>query len=412
MSKKIKPELTESQKKTRLIIKIAAAVVALIVAVLAISNGVYQLIHKSPGFYKVDTKLIEETLIYSKGIELNYWFEGKSSEIRNALLEIKNDYSDALSRIYMLLDAENTYNNLTNLAYVNQHIGEEIELPEELFDIIVSAYELTKQGVFNLFGGALYKEWEIITISEDQAEYDPLINPDEKERIEVIAAKCADLENFSLEVVDPGRHIIKVTFSDAYLRHMRGYEIRDCVLNLGFLKEAYEIEYTAKKLEEAGWHKGYFTTDSGMSFALSGMDEGAFFIYSLVDGAPRQACRIPMKANAAYCSYRSFGFDGELQYYMIGESFRHPHYCLYNGEVLDKALSATAVSFNGELVNACVKAYSIITSDDPASALSYPDSSMLLCFVAKSAPKTVAVNKEQADKLYFVDGEEFTQQPY
>ena len=404
--------MTKTQERRRIIIKIVLAVAALAIAVIAITNGVNSLIKKNPGYYSIETDPAEDAMLYANGIDLSYYMDGTSSEIRVKLMEIKKDYGSSLLHIYKLLDADNLYEGYNNIAYINQHMGEEVEVSPELFEVLESAYQLTLDGEFNLFGGALYNEWESITVLEDQSESDPLLNSDEAERIKAIAEKCADINNFVFEIVDPAGHVVRFDVSDSYKRHMEGYELDNSILNLGYLTDAYKIGYIAKKLEEKGWTRGLLTADIGMSLALSGEKEGNFIAYSLYGNTPAQAFGVGITPGAAYCSYRSFGFEGEAQYYVIDGTRRHPHYALYSGELTDGILTSAAVSYSGDLVRACVNAYRLISGETAESVMNGAGSDILLAYITKTEPSTVIVDSAHKELIIIDEASGFTCSAY
>ena len=395
-----------------MIVKIVLAVAALAIAVIAITNGVNSLIKKNPGYYSIETDPAEDAILFSNGINLSYYMDGSSSEIRVKLMEIKKDYGSALLHIYKLLDSDTIYEGYNNIAYINQHLGEKVEVSPELFEVLESAYQLTLDGEFNLFGGALYNEWESITVLEEPEDSDPLMNSDEAERIRAIAEKCADLNNFVFEIVDPAEHVVRFDVSEAYKRHMEGYELNGSILDLGYLTDAYKLKYTAEKLEEKGWTHGLLTADSGLSLALSGEKEGNFIAYSLYGNTPAQAFSIGITPGAAYCSYRSFGFDGEAQYYTIDGVRRHPHYALFSGELTDEILSSVSVSYSGDLVKACVNAYRLISEHDIASVMNGAEGDILLAYITKTEPSTVIVDNAHKALIIVDEASGFTCSAY
>lgn len=408
---------TEQQRKRKLLIKIIAAAAAFVVALIAFSTGISSYLHRDPGYYQIDTDPIADALLYQRELVLTCYFDGKSSDIRASLTETRREYSAALSHIYRLLDPDKTYEGYVNLAYINAHRGEEIALDPILFDILVRAKELTAKGYFNLFGGALYKEWSSISSLDDPASFDPLVNEYEAERLSVISEKTADLDNFDLEIISEADRTVKFTVSDRYLRVIDGYELSRNVLDLGFLKKAFEIEYTAKCLEEAGITNGYLASSEGdITFALSGLREGGVYLnYTLYEDAPAQACRIAMEPGTACCQLRSFRLEDPLGYYSVtsdgAEHLRHPHYNWTNAGVYDDLLSAFTVSYAGGVVEAAEESYRLITAPDTEEAMRIAreagESDMLIGFITKAEPAVVNVDKAHESELIFTEGRPF-----
>ena len=395
--KRSKEPLTDKESKRKLIIRGVLLGVAVIVAVVAFSIAMKAYLHKDPGYYKIDADRVADALAYSHGIELTCYFDGSSDEIRTSINEVRSAYSAALARLYKLLDPVNTYEGFKNLAYLDQHPGEDVEIDAELFEILNSAYALTVNGRFNMFAGALYSEWQGISVLQEQADFDPLLNPDENERIAAIAACVGDLSNFTYKVVDPYEHIVRFDVSEAYKQFARDYELTAPVIDLAYLKEAYEIEYTASAVERTGHTNGYFVTDEGLSKAMSGVNEGAYVLHTLESGLAVRACFAELKGGMAICEARVFSLNESPLYYTIekgGETlFRHPHFDYAGGGTYDTLILACAISYSGDIVSAAIDSYRLLSSASSADAAEYASGrageNTALAYVLKAEPNTV-----------------------
>lgn len=414
--KKTKKQRTPAQEKRSIIIRAVLVGVFFVIAMISFTAFAKQCTHKEPGWYEIGFNPDEAAPRYSSGIELNYYFDGESSDITLGLNEIRNDFSETLKHIYKLTDPDEQYTGYVNIAYINTHPGEGIELDPDLYEVLTSAYELTQSGEFNMFAGALYKEWQGITVLEDSRDFDPLLDSDEALRLKSIAEKTAELENFKFEIIDHEKHIIRFDISDEYRDMIESMELSPSVIDLAFLRDAYELDYTAKKLEEKGRDHGYITAKSGITRAMSGVSEGVYFIYSQKEGTPAQACRIRMEGGSACCSIRSFSLEEDFEYYTVEKEgktyYRHPHFDYLTAEVYDALLSACAVSYEGNSPLACIKARQMMASpsvDGAAAAVSgNNDASMLLAYIPRNDAYVVRVDKAHSDKLIFVEGSGFT----
>ena len=410
--KKLKEPLTEQESKRKIIIRAILLGVAITVAVIAFSIAMKAYIHKDPGFYTIDANRVEDALLYANGIELTCYFDGSSNEIREAMNIVRSTYSNTLSRLYKLLDPVNTYEGYTNLAYLNQHPGEDVKVDAELYDILNSAYALTMNGRFNMFAGALYSEWQGISILESQEDFDPLLNENEAARIKAISQCVGDLSNFSFEAVDPYEHIVRFTVSDEYKKFAEELEINAPVINLAYLKEAYELEYTAAEVEKTGNTNGYFTTDEGMTKAMSGVNGGSFIVHTQEQGIAVKACTLDIKASTAFCEFKAFSLNESPMYYTIdvnGETLlRHPHFDYSDGGKYDALISGCAVSMKGDLVSAVIDSYRLITSASENDAAQYvmqhTDGQTYFCFITKAEPKAVRTDNAHTGAIILDEG--------
>ncbi len=418
-NRKEKKQRTPQQEKRSIIIRAVLAGVFFLIAMISFTKYAKQCTHKEPGWYEIGYNPDETAPGYAVGRELNYYFDGESSDIIMGLNEVRNDFSEAMKHIYKLLDPDNMYEGYVNLAYINTHPGEGIELDPELYAVLTSAYELTQSGEFNMFAGALYREWQGITVLEESQDFDPLLNKDEAQRLKTIAETVADLSNFKFEIIDAERHIIRFDTTDGYRAFAENMECSAAVIDLAYLRDAYELDYTAQKLEEKGRTMGYITAKSGITRALSGVGEGVYLIYTQADGNPAQACRIRMEAGTSCCALRTFALEEDIEFYTVESEgrtyYRHPYFDYATAELYDELLSSCAVSYEGDSPLACIRARQLISRPTLEAAgemvASSTDASMLLAYVPRVEPDVVRVDKAHAGKLIFVEGTGYTSAP-
>ena len=291
-------------------------VMAFVIAVGSIGFGVSRIGHKDPGFYVITPSADEEALLYHNGVTFSYFCEGSSGDIKAQIRELTEIYSGSLQRAYKLLDAKQTYLGLVNLASVNESLGQDISLPEALYDVLLDAWEKTleEQG-YNMFAGALLREWEEIRMLTEPEAYDPVNDPDMGERIRKLREATADLSHFDVKVVNREEHILRITVDQDYLALLKALEYEGPVLDLGQLHDAYEMEYVKRDLEASGFTKGTLLTDSGLTVNLSGQDQGDFALYSLEkdSGAVVLKDRIKAGNGSVLSFFRCFAMDREGQ---------------------------------------------------------------------------------------------------
>lgn len=401
-----KTELTPKAKRKRTI-KLAVGAVVIVAVVAGLLLALIRIIHKDPGFYTVETNQDESAPLYANGFTFTYYFTGKSGEIRAKQLELKNAYSSSLSRIYKLLDPVNTYEGYINLAYINAHLGEDIELDQDLYGVLTAAAALYEQGVFNPFAGALHEEWMTVNYLTESEDSDPLVVPYMAERFALITDAVNDAGNFSFRVVDPGRRVVNFNVSSGYLELAEANEFSSAILNLGWLRTAFELDYVCRMLEKAGYNAGYFTTAGGVSAAMSALPEGGYLINSLEDRTPVRACSVDMAGGSACCSLRSFGTNDSIEYYRIatetGEALRHPHYSFRTGELYDVLLSASIIAYDGDIVGACVAAHELFacrSADEVREAASgLASGERMVAYILRGTPYDVFVDNAHSAKL-------------
>ena len=414
-------EKREEKRKT--VIIIALLVIAAIAGVYAMFAMLERAAHRDPGYYKLEAPKSDEAPIYAHNYTFEHYFEGESLAIKYAVESCSKLYGDALIRIYKLTDAKNQYENCKNIAYLNAHRGEEVELEKELFDILTSAYELTQSGEFNMFAGALNGAWNDIIYSDAPEEFDPLVNEAQNRRISLAVESAVSVPYFTFDIVDEANRIIKFDTTMGYKSFAEAADLGETVIDLGLLRDAFVIDAVCALMEQQGYDNGYMTSVSGVTKALSNMSskEHEYVSYGLANGRAVQAFSLPMLKGSACCTLRSFGLEGELGYYTLktedGELLRSPNYSIRTGELYDNLLTACAYKENGSAVETFLRAYDYIS----AIAVGFEDSweppeqtdntgadAARVAFIMKSDSSTVYMPGALMDRAKLLDDQAFS----
>lgn len=407
-NKNLTPE-ERKKKRIRTIALILAVAAFLSLSAFALSR----IVRKVPGYYAVDAEADADCPLYAGGVSFTYYFSGSSEEIRSAQMELKTLYSSALKRIYKLLDPENEYEGFKNIAYINAHRGEDIELDPDLYAILADAVKHTEAGEFNLFGGALYTEWQQIRVLNDRESFDPAVNEPEAERLAGIAAACTNEANFSLRLVDPIKHIVNFTVSAEYERFESDYEVKPSALDLGWLRYAYMLDHLRDQLVRAGYDRGYLIAPDGLTLTLAGLeDDGQYVISTLIGEEPKECVGLPMAAGSACAVYRAFDYEDAKEYYRISSEdrvlYRHPHFSEGTGEVYDALFSAAALDKNGSLVSACIAANRLFSFEDlsaaAAAAKELASDDMLIAYIPQEQPSVLFIDAADAASVTALNG--------
>lgn len=341
---------------TNVPLRLAGFILALVVAVGAFSVGIASIGNKEPGYYEIEAPTAEEAPLYAEGIELTYYFTGSSNEIKAQITAVTEAYGAALLRAYKLLDPVNTYDGFANLAALSASPGQEITVGDELCTVLADAWERTQRGEgYDLFAGALVREWEAILASSDAQQLDPLADESMAQRIRALAEETAKPGQFALSAADG---VVKVTIAEEYLDFLRENEYETAVLNTSVLREAYLLSLVRNALEAQGYTNGFLVTDGGLTLSLSGHETGAFCLYTMDDGEAVQAATNLVTANAACSLRRSFPLvEGEMMYYTLQlpdgvQIHRSPNSVFSAGEADTQVQSACVVRRDGDVVQA------------------------------------------------------------
>ncbi len=321
-------------------------------AVFSFTHGILQLGHRDPGYYDVGLTDQANAALTGCGAHLIVYEEGSSSEIRMELTGIQKTFSDVLLRVYRLLDAANTYEEIPNIASLNHAPGTEIRIGEELFGILSDALERSgrRQG-YNIFAGALFREWEKLRWLDEPADFDPALNSDEAELLDALTQALRDPDMVVLDLTAPDTAVLRI--APEYSSLTGRLEIDAPVLDLNLLHDAYLLRLTADGLKARGITRGYLYCESGCSLWL---EEGThdFTLYGFSGNEAVEAGKITLSGASAYVQFAALPITEETKgYYQAaagGETlFRHPYIDSFTGEP-GKILEYAALAGNRDTV--------------------------------------------------------------
>lgn len=328
-----------SQRKN--VVRLILFILAVAVAVTAVGYGVYRIGHRDPGPYTVTAELDESLPYYSAGISFVYHFTGSSGEIKTLTREITGEYTALLKRSFKLMDGENTYPEVVNLASLNQNPGVTQEIPPELYPMLADAWDKTRAGEgYTLLAGPMKYYRRSLIYSFDGAEQDPLADPASAERVAAIAALTGP-DSFSLEM-DPDTRRVTFRPDPALTDYLDAQGIGCGLLDFDLLYDAYRLQYIAENLEKKGYTAGYLTTDSGLSVSLSGNDPAYYCFYARQGEQTVMAAQIPGQAGTVGILWRTFPYEeGDPGYYSLNGVPRHPYLIHYDPPAAAAALTVT-----------------------------------------------------------------------
>ena len=341
--------------KRKLYIRIILFVLAVAVAAGAFGLGVSSLGKREEGWYDIDYTDQTKAVLYASDVRLTYHLSGTSGEIRQRTTALSRAYSEALLKYYKLLDAENVYDDSVSIASISAADGQPVAVDEALYAVLEDALARTERGEgYSLFSGALHAEWEGIRYLEEPADFDPLNNMDERERLTALTEMTNRDGLFSL-VLDEDGHTAAFSAGDDWRRFADENEISASPLDLNLMRDAYLLDLTGRALIEAGFTDGYLYTDAGLTYILGG--EGPYYADVLApDGAggvmaagtlavpsPGAACRTT--AAATEKTYGWYAIEREGRTYL-----RHPWLDARTGDFPGGALTAALVSGDMGLV--------------------------------------------------------------
>lgn len=345
-------------------LRVAAFILAMVIAAGAFGYGVVRMGHKDPGYYEIEAAPDPDASFYALGIQLMYYFEGESDQIKAELNTLKDLYSASLLRSYKLLDSENTYDGFVTLADLNQNPGIPQVVSGELYAILSNAWEKTCQGRgYSVVAGSYYREWNSILTLDDISEFDPGENEEMAERLAALAQRL-EAGEVSLEF-DRAASSVTLRLSDGFRGFLEAGEYSTAVLDTNVLTDAYRLELVRNALAEQGFTNGYLVSASGLTLNLADHTNGQFVLYGQTPEGPAPVATLAAGGNTACSFLRSFSMtQGETMYH--GEKY-HPNFLVpaaFEGTVDSSCL----VDEGGNLVDCCYENLCLFQGGVPDAA--------------------------------------------
>lgn len=388
----------EPINKKKLTLRLVLFVIFLGLAGFFIYRGITSLgQRRTEGLQVIEAEQDKEIPYYQLGVSFRHWFSGSSSSIKMAVGELNKLYAETLKDAYCALDPVNEYPGRTNLATVNQNLGREISVPRNLYEALKEADAMTRSGtVYNVYAGAFYGEWEDLRYLLDPLERDPVHDPEEAERLERLGAATAELSNFSLEFLDDETCRLRFTVDQSYLDLLAELELSELpILDFNVLRDAWKLELVAERLEARGYDRGYLTTDTGLTLALSGYtDGGDYCFFGQQEGFAVPAATLAIQPGSRAAQLRAFGLVDEAGYYVLegedGDCLRHP-WLPADGRFRELVLSCFA-SGTEKLPALCLDCLRLYACDTEAEAKTLAASLPACALLLRSAPQTVWIS--------------------
>ena len=360
-------EYSKKQLIIRGILSAAFFIAAIVIGV----RAVQKLTKKDPGIYVIDAQIDKSANLYASGIQLSYYLDGKSSDIRTNEKAISQIYSIALARAYKLTDPYTEYEGYLNLCTINQRKGIDVKVSAELYDILKDAYDKTKENKgYSMFAGPYYEHFNEIIYSDDSVEFDPVVNEEESERLNALLDETLDLNNFTLDLSQ--EKTVNFSVSKSYEDFLKDNEEKDATIDLNLLREAYMVRIVSDALTSAGYTKGLITTQSGIIIDLGDYERGGYTLYAMEGGEIATKKVVELKPGTSMSGMVSFALQGDLRGYSEVKKgsdtiYRSPYVLLKENGLYTKVKSSYVATDSLDILKA-VYANIVLASCDSEEA--------------------------------------------
>ncbi|MBQ9148163.1 MAG: hypothetical protein IJX69_01215 [Oscillospiraceae bacterium] len=313
----IKIELSEEHKTLRWII----VVLLLAIGVTAIGAGLFKLLSVEPGWKIIEVS--SDTINCSSDFALNYHLGTGELSATEEQRQIHKVYEKATVDAYRIFSDDVLEEGLHNVAYLNQHINETVQVDEALYEALETVVAYDNR---NVFLAPVYVEYDHVFFASSEveaAQYDPSQNPELMAYISPIAAFASDPEMIRLEL--KGGNQVCLTVSEEYLTFAEEHEI-DRFFDFGWMANAFIVDFLADSLIEAGFTNGYLASYDGFTRNLD--DSGTVYSFNIFN---RDGNQIDLPAVMNYSGATSIVY---LRDYPMSESDQWHYYSFEESQTI------------------------------------------------------------------------------
>lgn len=251
-----------------------------------------------------------------------YDMEGSGAEIRNQSRELTQEYTSLMIYVYRMFNSSSSFEGVNNIHTINSHPGEVLTVEPGLY----KAFELLEEyDRREMYLGPLYVQYGNLFVSESDAqaaEFDPFLSSEAGAYYRELAAYAADPQAVQLELL--GNWQVRLDISEEYARYAQENGITEYI-DLGWMRNAFIIDYVAQALTERGYTRGVLASYDGFTRNLDRREET--YAYNLFD---RRGQTIYQAGIWQYRGPVSMVF---LRDYPMNELDTMQYYELENGEI-------------------------------------------------------------------------------
>ncbi len=235
----------------------------------------------------------EFTLLYKLGEE----------DPTNEFRAVTALYTDAVVKAYQLFHPDLEFDGVGNLARINHHPGETVEIDPVLYKILA---EIEKAGDRRMYLGPLYWQYRIIYECESDAEAqdaDPNRDPELNAFSKELAALAADPDQIELKLFGYNRVRLEVGADYASLLKRSGIPT---ALDFGRLKNALITDYLAERLAGQNLNGALITSRDGYARSLCSGESFDSPVYSLQGSELYPAASLRYTAPMSLVCFRNY----------------------------------------------------------------------------------------------------------
>lgn len=274
---RIKPIESIEVDQKHLTLRAVLFVLFLVLGIAAIIYGLSGLFADPGGWRTVQAEAVAEADCSDEFV-LQYEFGTGDLSAKTEYNQLAAIYGELTAKAYQLFHETQTFDGICNVAYLNEHPGEPVEVDPVLYDALS---QMDASGGRQLFLAPIYEYYSQLFLCSQDFEiksYDPTRNEDLAALFAEILAFAGDPEAISLELQGEGMVCLRI--SDAYRNFAAENEIYTFI-GFQWMKNAFIADYLADTLIESGYNRGSLSSYDGFCRNLD--DRGTAYSLNLFD---------------------------------------------------------------------------------------------------------------------------------
>ena len=312
-----KIELSNDHKMWRL----AAVIFLMLFGAAALVYALVGFMSADAGWQRIEASSSAETNC-SGDFVLLYNIGAGDTSANAEMKALTSAYTNAAIRAYQLYSADEGFDGVHNVYYINRHPNEAVEVDSALYQAfsLVQRHEnrsLYLAPVYCVFNNIFYCDTDA-----ELADFDPLLNDGLRADFAVMAAYGRDCACVDLRLLGDDRVMLYV--SDEYLAYAEAEGIEDFI-DFYWMKNAFIVDYLAEALILEGYTFGAISSYDGFVRNLDNVSESdySFNIFDRAEQSGRVAAVMEYTGRRSIVLLRDFPLNSR--------DYQH-YYRLSNGE--------------------------------------------------------------------------------
>lgn len=310
----VKPVTKVELSQKNIAIRIVLFVVLLLIGGLGIGFFVHELLKVEDGLQEIRAS------VSGYSVEGDFSFNYKLGESDVSATKenkaVNTIYSSLIYNATLIFDEYSSLSDYHNLTYINGHIGEDIEVPEELYKALKTFYNYNSR---DLFFAPIYEEYDSIMgagLDSYASRFDPNKDASQLAHIQKLLNYINDENHIKLSFYR--NNIVKLSVSEEYQNFAKENEYKR-LLTLGSYKNAFIIDYLVNGLKEKEYCNGFILSSDGFFRSLNEKNFANYNLVDYVDNETFSAANMETSNNITICSYKAFPHLKDSANYYIYE---------------------------------------------------------------------------------------------